>query len=86
MDFLVHWECSSEADQVFYDEFVFTAKTGSGKQICMDRYMEWTVMLARDVHGKFQSRRMNESLTKTAMMMKGGKKMKQELATDPGRV
>jgi len=29
VDILVHWECSSEADQVFYDEFVFTAKTGN---------------------------------------------------------
>ena len=54
----------------------------------MDRYMAWTVMEARYVHGKFQSRRIDESLINQNRNdeMRERKKMKQELATDPGRV
>jgi len=85
-EFLVRWECMSEADRVLYEYFMFTVETGSGKPIFIDRFVEWTVMEVRDVLGKHSvGKRMQTALTTLVLFLKERKKAKVEMEHNSNR-
>jgi hypothetical protein len=68
-DFIVWWQCASEADKVIFEKIIMTRQTAAGKTIYTDRFVEWMIRDLRGGIGKHYRRGTDAALhRKTALV------------------
>ena len=85
--FFQWWECSSDADKKIYEKLLMTKKTENGKNIFVDRFVEW---LVKDLRGgglgKFYRKGTDRKLERDAVLVSKRREFKAALRRDLNRM
>ena len=73
------WHCASPAEKVFFEKFILTRKTKSGKRIFTDRFVEWLIKDVRAGVGKHFRRGADAALERQVALLNAQKRFEASL-------